>query len=75
MEIQHTGCGIKWDEESSKSDVSSIRAMERRDRVADALVVLREEAEALNMYHAESMISEHGRAILEELWRVGGLGD
>jgi hypothetical protein len=52
-----------------------LEAMERRDKVTEALIVLRAEAAALNMQDVLSKISTAGADILDELWSKGGLGD
>jgi len=52
-----------------------LEAMERRDKIIEALIVLRSEAVALAMHDALAKISGAGTAILDELWRQGDLGD
>ena len=55
--------------------IDYLEAMERRDKITEALIVLRSEAAALNMHYAISKIADAGAAILDELWRQGDLGD
>lgn len=50
-------------------------AIERRDIINTALIILTDEAKDLKMYHAESRIREAGRALLDEVYRLGELGD
>jgi hypothetical protein len=52
-----------------------VEAMERRDKITDALILLRSEAAALDMQDVLARISTAGAALLDELWQKGGLGD
>ena len=52
-----------------------LEAMERRDKITEALITLRAEASALKMHDALVKISTAGADLLDELWRQGGLGD
>jgi hypothetical protein len=61
--------------EITKDHMDYLEAMERRDKVTEALIVLRSEAAQLKMEHTLSLISDAGAAILDELWKKGGLGD
>jgi hypothetical protein len=58
-----------------KEHMDYLEAMERRDKVTEALIVLRSEAAQLKMEHTLSLISDAGAAILDELWKKGDLGD
>ena len=58
-----------------KDKMDYLEAMERRDKVTEALIVLRSEAAQLKMDATMSQIADAGAAILDELWRKGGLGD
>jgi hypothetical protein len=62
-------------EEVTGGYMDYVEAMERRDKVTDALIVLRSEAAALNMQDVLAKISTAGAAILDELWEKGDLGD
>lgn len=55
--------------------VDFIEVIERRDKITDALIVLLAEAKALRMFNAESKIREAGRALEDELHRLGELSD
>ena len=52
-----------------------LEAMERRDKITDALIVLRSEAAQLKMQDVLARISTAGAELLDELWQKGGLGD
>jgi hypothetical protein len=58
-----------------KDHMDYLEAMERRDKITEALIVLRSEAAALKMEHTMSLIAEAGAALLDELWKKGELGD
>jgi hypothetical protein len=58
-----------------KEHMDYLEAMERRDKVTEALIVLRSEAAELKMEHTMSLIADAGSAILDELWKKGDLGD
>ena len=52
-----------------------LEALERRDKIESAAIVLLSEATSLSMHHTESTIRESCRMMLNELWDRGGLGD
>jgi hypothetical protein len=58
-----------------KEHMDYLEAMERRDKITKALIVLRSEAAALNMQDVLTKISTAGANLLDELWNIGGLGD
>jgi hypothetical protein len=58
-----------------RDHIDHLEVMERRDKITDALIVLRSEAAQLKMDSTMSQIAEAGAALLDELWRIGDLGD